>query len=477
MATIRSRLHTPEIRADSQQITNNNNDGQQQGKEATKNAEPKEKSDPMIYIIFVSLLFDLLAFTIILPLLPSLLEYYRVNDSSGLYNVLTERIRWFQQLLGAPERYISVLFGGFLGSMFSFLQFLASPIVGGLSDYYGRKPVLLVCASGIALSYLLWACSSNFALFVLARFVGGISKGNISLCMSVITDVSSVKTRGRGMALVGVAFSLGFIVGPMIGAMFAIFSNKSASGGAWFVLPSLLALGLALGDLLVLSCCLRETLPKEKRVKEISSALSYGLQLLNVSSIFRFAAIKNVPKKDTDALRSIGLIYFLYLFLYSGLEFTVTFLMYHKFGYTSMDQAKMFLTTGVIMTLIQGSVVRRLPDAKIKSYAIFSLYLIVPAFVLVGLAEGSGMLYAGMILFAISTAFAVTCLTTLVSKYGNDDQKGSVLGIFRSLGALARALGPVVGSIAFWCVGSKITYIAGGIMLLYPALALQRARI
>ncbi|XP_022209779.2 major facilitator superfamily domain-containing protein 10 [Drosophila obscura] len=484
MATLRNRLHTTETtkerpETDSQQIvTNNNNDGKQQGKEAaTKNAEPKEKSDRMIYIIFLSLLFDLLAFTIILPLLPSLLEYYRVNDSSGLYNVLTERVRWFQQLLGAPERYISVLFGGFLGSMYSFLQFLASPIVGGLSDYYGRKPVLLVCASGIALSYLLWACSGNFALFVLARFVGGISKGNISLCMSVITDVSSVKTRGRGMALVGVAFSLGFIVGPMIGAMFAIFSNKSASGGAWFVLPSLLALGLALGDLLVLTCCLRETLPKEKRVKEISSALSYGLQLLNVSSIFRFAAIKNVPKKDKDALQSIGMIYFLYLFLYSGLEFTVTFLMYHKFGYTSMDQAKMFLTTGVIMTLIQGSVVRRLPDAKIKSYAIFSLYLIVPAFVLVGLAEGSRMLYAGMILFAISTAFAVTCLTTLVSKYGNDDQKGSVLGIFRSLGALARALGPVVGSIAFWCVGSKITYIAGGILLVYPAIALQRAHI
>ncbi|EDW96217.1 major facilitator superfamily domain-containing protein 10 [Drosophila yakuba] len=476
MADLRSRHNgTVAVEKQNQVQTgsrHNNNEGLD--KEASANEKP-EKSDPMIYIIFVSLLFDLLAFTIILPLLPSLLEHYRQNDSSGLYAVLTDRVRWFQQLLGAPERYISVLFGGFLGSMFSFLQFVASPIVGGLSDYYGRKPILLACATGIALSYLLWACSSNFALFVLARFVGGISKGNISLCMSVITDVSSVKTRGRGMALVGVAFSLGFIVGPMIGALFAIFSDKS--GSTWFVLPSLLAFGLAVGDLLVLACCLRETLPKEKRVKEISSALSYGLQLLNFSAIFRFAAIKNVPKKDIAALRSIGLIYFLYLFLYSGLEFTVTFLMYHKFGYTSMDQAKMFLTTGVIMTLLQGSVVRRLPEAKIKGYAIFSLYLIVPAFVIVGLAEGSRMLYAGMTLFAISTAFAVTCLTTLVSKYGNDDQKGSVLGIFRSLGALARALGPVVGCIAFWCVGSKITYIAGGLLLIYPAVALQRARI
>ncbi|EDW84552.1 uncharacterized protein Dwil_GK14183 [Drosophila willistoni] len=483
MANIRSRHNTTkselEAKEETESLTtnssghnNNNNDGKEPSTTNTK-----EKCDSMVYIIFLSLLFDLLAFTIILPLLPSLLEYYRLHDSSGLYAVLTDRVRWFQQLVGAPERYISVLFGGFLGSMFSFLQFLASPIVGGLSDYYGRKPVLLVCASGIAASYLIWALSSNFALFVLARFVGGISKGNISLCMSVITDVSSEKTRGRGMALVGIAFSLGFIVGPMIGAMFAIYSNKSSSGGSWFVLPSLLALALALGDLLVLVFCLKETLPKEKRMKQISSSLSYASQLLNVSSIFRFSAIKNVAKKDIEALRSLGLIYFLYLFLYSGLEFTVTFLMYHKFGYTSMDQAKMFLTTGIIMTILQGSVVRRLPATKTKSYAIYSLYLIVPAFVLVGLAEGSGMLYAGMILFAISTAFAVSCLTTLVSKYGNDDQKGSVLGIFRSLGALARALGPVVGSIAFWCVGSKITYITGGLLLIYPGVALQRLRI
>uniref|UniRef100_A0A1I8PU65 Major facilitator superfamily (MFS) profile domain-containing protein n=1 Tax=Stomoxys calcitrans TaxID=35570 RepID=A0A1I8PU65_STOCA len=441
----------------------------------TSSNKDQERTNPMVYVIFISLLFDLLAFTIILPLLPSLLEYFKNNDSSGLYAVLTERIKWFQELVGAPDRFNSVLFGGLLGSMFSFLQFVASPIVGGLSDYYGRKPVILTCATGIALSYLLWAFSRNFAVFVLARFVGGLSKGNISLCMSIITDVSSGKTRGRGMALVGVAFSLGFIVGPMIGALFAIFSNKSA--GPWFVLPSLLAFGLAMGDLLVLVFCLKETLPKEKRVKEISSSMTYAWQLINVSSIFRFATIKNVPQKEIKSLQTVGLIYFIYLFLYSGLEFTVTFLMYHKFGYTSMDQAKMFLTTGIVMTLLQGSVVRRLPEKDIKNYAVLSLYILVPAFMLVGVAHCSCLLYMGMILYAISTAFTVTCLTTLVSKYGNDDQKGSVLGIFRSLGALARAVGPVVGSIAFWCIGSKMTYVIGGLLLLIPSYVLQKTQL
>ena len=128
----------------------------------------------------------------------------------------------------------TVLFGGFLGSIFSFLQFLASPIIGGLSDRFGRKPLMVATAVGISFSYLLWVMSSNFAIFVLARIIGGISKGNqkmkgkkflfhsihignVSLSTAIVTDVSTPATRGKGMALIGVAFSLGFLFGPMIG--------------------------------------------------------------------------------------------------------------------------------------------------------------------------------------------------------------------------------------------------------------------
>ena len=108
-----------------------------------KDANNLNKTHPQVYIVFFSLLFDLLAFTMILPLLPSLLEHYRVNDKFGLYSYLANCVKYFQVLVGAPEKYSSVLFGGVLGSMFSFLQFVISPIAGGLSDYYGRKPVLL----------------------------------------------------------------------------------------------------------------------------------------------------------------------------------------------------------------------------------------------------------------------------------------------------------------------------------------------
>lgn len=112
-----------------------------------------EKGKRTVYIVFISLLLDLLAFTMILPLLPSLLDHYRTNDSTGLYAWMLQSIRRFQVMVGAPERYSSVLFGGALGSMFSFLQFVASPIVGSMSDVLGRKSVMIVCLVSVTKFY------------------------------------------------------------------------------------------------------------------------------------------------------------------------------------------------------------------------------------------------------------------------------------------------------------------------------------
>lgn len=108
----------------------------------------------------------------------------------------------------------------------------------------------------------MWAFSSNLLLFVLARFVGGISKGNVSLSMAIIADVCSMKTRGKGMALIGIAFSLGFIIGPLIGAAFAAWAKKSES--EWFMYPAIFAFMLAVADLAFFIVCFKETLPQVK---------------------------------------------------------------------------------------------------------------------------------------------------------------------------------------------------------------------
>lgn len=109
--------------------------------------------------------------------------------------------------------FLTALFGGLLGSWFSLLQFITMPMIGSLSDVYGRRVLYLVCLMGISLSYLLWNLSSGyFSVFVLFRTLGGLSKGNISLSTAIVTDVSTEEKRGKGFALIGIAFSVGFIV-------------------------------------------------------------------------------------------------------------------------------------------------------------------------------------------------------------------------------------------------------------------------
>ncbi|XP_013142939.1 PREDICTED: major facilitator superfamily domain-containing protein 10-like [Papilio polytes] len=335
---------------------NNNNykeNGLYDNETKLNNKSDDTRKGKVIGLVFVSLLLDLLAFTMILPLLPSLLDYYdkEEGDGNSLYASLVYAVRSFQKLTGAPDRFASVLFGGALGSMYSFLQFLTSPIVGSLSDAYGRKPMLLICLTGIAVSHALWSCASTFSVFVLARFIGGLSKANVSLSMAIVTDASGEKTRARGMALVGLAFSIGFIVGPMAGAWFA--KTNDANFGLWGQRPALYALSLSLANIALVFLFLPETLSKDKR-SPLSLSLSKAIEYVSPWHLLKFSPVENLSQHQNKVLSKLGLIYFMYLFIYSGLEFTITFLTHHTFAYTAMQQGKMFLVIGVIMAALQG---------------------------------------------------------------------------------------------------------------------------
>ncbi len=207
-----------------------------------------------------------------------------------------------------PQNYVLIprknsLFSGFLGSLFSFLQFVSSPVVGAFSDVYGRKILILLCLVrikytqqnfrkiiisngvrlqiGIGLSYFLWSMSTSFLTFVIARVIGGISKGNLSLSMAAMTDISSSEKRGSGMvrihfnpnfvfnsylkcyfgfqALIGAAFSVGFVVGPLIGAFF-IKPFSAADSGMIFATPAWFALYLTVTEIIFVGFFFKETL-------------------------------------------------------------------------------------------------------------------------------------------------------------------------------------------------------------------------
>ncbi|KAL8576234.1 hypothetical protein ACOMHN_006157 [Nucella lapillus] len=469
-----------EIRAQSRGGNSNSKQGESkpdgsEGKQGSPvtNGQDERKMNRTFYIVFLSLIIDLLAFTVILPLLPSLLDHYGHHDKHGLYGFMKNSIGSFREFVGAPDtpKWNSVLFGGLIGSLFSFLQFLSTPIIGAASDVYGRRPLMLLCMVGVAASYVLWMLSDNFTMFVIARIIGGISKGNVSLSTSIMTDVSTPEKRGKGMALVGVAFSIGFVFGPSIGAMFSFMDKGSDK---FYVLPAIFCIVLALADILFLYVFLPETLPDNLRSKTSSSVLSSAFQLINPVALFQFASVKIRSQEDKRSLQKIGLVYFMYLYIYSGMEFTLPFLMHNTFNYTSIQQGKMFFFLGTLMAFVQGGYARRVKRGKEVKVIKQGILILIPSFLLMAFATNIYVMYTALALFAVASATVVPCLTTLVSVYGGSDQKGVTIGIFRSLGSLARATSPLFAATVYWCFGAKVCYLTGALSMVLPMLFMMK---
>uniref|UniRef100_A0A2A4IZ64 Major facilitator superfamily (MFS) profile domain-containing protein n=1 Tax=Heliothis virescens TaxID=7102 RepID=A0A2A4IZ64_HELVI len=299
--------------------------------------------------------------------------------------------------------------------------------------------------------------------------------------MAVVTDASNEKTRAKGMALVGLAFSIGFIVGPVTGAWFA--KNSDPSSGGWGERPALYALILSLANILLVLLFIPETLTKDKRAP-LSFTLSKSVDFVSPWHLLRFTAVKNLSRHQSTVLSKLGLIYFLYLFIYSGLEFTLTFLTHHTFHYTAMQQGKMFLVMGLIMAVLQGGAARRLGARGAEVAARGALALTPASFLSVAFAAMSHppllapiyWLWIGLVLFALSTAFAVSCMTSMAAGKAPEEGRGAVLGTLRSLGALARAAGPLLASSVYWCSGAMITYTIGSLILIIPAVMLIRLK-
>ena len=177
--------------------------------EIMKAPEQTMKSPPLsdhakssIKIVFLTLFLDLVGFSIIFPLFPTLAKHYLEVDSDNYFlRLIFDSINmWLNAGGGTLSIGSIVLFGGALGALYSFLQFLAAPIWGGISDRIGRKPVLIISIAGLAFSYLLWVFSGSFTLLIFARFIGGIMGGNISTATAVVADVTKQENRSKGMA-------------------------------------------------------------------------------------------------------------------------------------------------------------------------------------------------------------------------------------------------------------------------------------
>ena len=170
---------------------------------------------PTLLIVFLTVFIDVVGFSIIFPLFPEMLDYYLKLD--GKESLIGSLVAWLDQFAGGDTNAVATLFGGVVGSLYGFLQFVFAPIWGAYSDRHGRRPTLVFTLGGIVLANLIWVFAGSFALLVLGRALGGIMAGNISTASAVAADITTGKNRASGMIIIGVALGLGFILGPAIG--------------------------------------------------------------------------------------------------------------------------------------------------------------------------------------------------------------------------------------------------------------------
>jgi|GEM_PF-23893 len=426
-------------------------------------------------IVFLTLFLDLVGFSIIFPLFPALAKYYMENDGQNIFlNLIFKVMAWTAGTSFLEQGQFNsqslVLFGGILGSFYSLLQFFASTFWGSLSDKIGRRPILLLSIFGLAISYGLWIFAGSFTLLVLSRFIGGFMAGNISTATATVADITSKENRSKGMAFIGIAFALGFILGPAIGGisghlnLLQYYPNLERYGINPFSMAGIVAFTLSFINFLFVLFYFKETNKLENRERATQS--DHG-RSVNPVKLFR-----PLPYKGAN-LTNFG--HFLFLAAFSGMEFTLTFLAFERLQFTPMQNASMFVFVGFIIALVQGGYVRR-KAATIgeRKMALQGLITVIPGLFILAYTQSKGMLYFGLFFLAVGSAMTIPCLTALASLYAPDHEQGRVMGVFRSLGALARVIGPLLASLAYWNYGGSFPYIVGGIFLLLPLFLVSR---
>ncbi|MEP6924214.1 MAG: MFS transporter [Pyrinomonadaceae bacterium] len=371
-------------------------------------------SSPLL-VIFVTVLIDLIGFGIVIPVLP----YYAEAQA-------------FQ---ATPFEI------GLLTSSYSAMQFIFSPILGQLSDRYGRRPILFFSLLGTSLGFLIVGVANTLVLLFVGRILDGMTGGNISTAQAYIADVTTPENRAKGMGMIGAAFGLGFVFGPVIGGLL----SKVEFHNQYFNIegiqtPFLFAALLALGNATLLYFVLPETVKFDKTAapKPIRS---------------RFSLFK-----EGFANRNLAIVIVLYFLVVTAFSMmTTAFILYtmYRFGYDAVQNGFLFMYIGILGAVFQGVLFGRLAKRFGESRLVLAGALIMGvAFVFVPIVSptvgGLTGLLIGIAAFAIGNSLATPSLTSLGSKFSPPDSQGTSLGVLQSSASLARAGGPALAGLLLY---------------------------
>jgi MFS family permease len=376
----------------------------------------KEKRSPL-FLIWTTVFIDLVGFGIIIPILPLYAERH-----------------------GATPVEV-----GLLLASYSAMQFVFAPVLGSLSDRVGRKPVLAVSLYGTAVaSFALGAASlwpGALWLIFLARIVDGITGANIATAQAYVADVTTPEKRAKGLGLIGMAFGLGFVLGPAIGGLLAAVD---------VALPF-----YAVGTLAAVNATLMLVrLPEPER--HIAFATEARTRFGRLTAALRDART-----------RLLLVVILLATTAFAAMEATLALLLKDRFEFDASHTAWAFAYVGVVMAVVQGGLVARLVDrVGERPLVVFGTALLASALLLLGLPLPASLtLVLGALgLLALGSGLQTPATSALVSRLTPASQQGAALGISQSMSAIGRIAGPLLGG-ALYQFGWGLPYYVGAAVM------------
>ena len=378
-------------------------------------------------VLFLTIFLDLMGFGLIIPILPT-----------------------YAKTLGATDAMV-----GLLGTSFSIMQFIFASFWGGLSDRFGRRPIMLISIAIMVVAYILFANATVLWLLFATRLLKGFGAANLSVAQAYISDVVPQKDRTKAFGVIGAAFGLGFIFGPSIGGVINEFYGVAGVG--YF------AAGLGTINFILAWLFLKESL-KEK---------SDSIELFPnpFKDLVRF---KHIP--EVNALFTIN---FVYVLGFSMMQITATLLWAEHFGLSEMHIGYTFAYVGLLAVIIQGGLIGKF-NTWFGERNLLVIGTLLAALGLFGMpfvpTDHFSLELVCMTFLSLGNALLTPTVSSLLSSFAPDGMQGKILGTNQSVGSLARVVGPAVGGLAYGWHFSYPYLLAGSISLIVSVLAIRLRR-